>query len=372
MYLALREIRFAKTRYTLIMTIMLLVSFLVLFVTGLANGLAYANASSVENMTANYFVVQKDSNNRFTRSLLSHEQLADVRSVVGDTSATPLSMQMTTVTEGSASYKTDVTLFAIDMDGWLMPEVVEGKGITNDSVGQVVADQQLMESGFVIGSTLRDQMTGMSWMISGFVKNESYSHTPVVYMNNQDWQKLKQQSVINGKAAGEPPINTIAVKADSGQVLQLQEMLSEAEVISKGEAVSAIPGYKEEQGSLLMMIVFLYIISAFVLAVFFYVITIQKTSQFGILKAIGTHTGYLARSVIGQVLVLSISSQVISLLLIELVISVIPEGLPFKLDSATIILTCCLLVAMSLGGSLLSVIKVAKTDALDAIGRAAA
>lgn len=57
------------------------------------------------------------------------------------------------------------------------------------------------------------------------------------------------------------------------------------EVITKSDAVSAIPGYKEEQGSLLMMIAFLYVISAFVLAVFFYVITIQKTSQFGILKS---------------------------------------------------------------------------------------
>jgi putative ABC transport system permease protein len=372
MYLALREIRFAKTRYTLIMTIMLLVSFLVLFVTGLANGLAYANASSVENMSADHFVVQKDSNNRFTRSLLSHDQLADARSVVGDTGATPLSIQMTTVTEDSASLKTDVTLFAIDMESWLAPAVVEGEGITNATKGQVIVDEKLKESGFVIGSTLRDQMTGMTWVISGFVKDESYSHTPVVFMNNQDWQQLKQQSVINGKVADQPSINTIAVKADSGQVLQLQEKLSEVEVISKGAAVSAIPGYKEEQSSLLMMIVFLYIISAFVLAVFFYVITIQKTSQFGILKAIGTNTGYLARSVIGQVLVLSVSSQVISLLLIELVSSVIPEGLPFKLDMATIILTCSLLVVMSLGGSLLSVIKVAKTDALDAIGRAAA
>ncbi|WP_433922972.1 hypothetical protein [Paenibacillus taichungensis] len=39
MYLAIREMRFAKGRYALIATIMVLVSFLVLFVTGLAQGL---------------------------------------------------------------------------------------------------------------------------------------------------------------------------------------------------------------------------------------------------------------------------------------------------------------------------------------------
>lgn len=372
MYLALREMRFAKTRYSLIMTIMLLVSFLVLFVTGLANGLAYANASSVENISANYFIVQKDSNNRFTRSQLSNNQLVAAKSIVGDTHATPLGLQMTTVTEGSQSLKTDVTLFAIDMESWLAPAVVAGNHVPNDSVGQVIVDEKLMEAGYQIGSRLKDQMSGMTWTISGFVRDESYSHTPVVFMNNQDWLQLKQKLTVNGIPSGEPPIHTIAVKADSQQALQLQEELTGVDVITKETAVSAIPGYKEEQGSLLMMIVFLFVISAFVLAVFFYVITIQKTSQFGILKAIGTNTAYLARSVIGQVLLLSISSQLISLLLIRVVYIAIPEGLPFKLDIPTIVFTCCLLIAMSLGGSLLSVMKVARTDALDAIGRAAA
>ncbi|KHF31575.1 hypothetical protein CM49_06213 [Paenibacillus sp. P1XP2] len=38
MYLAIREMRFAKVRYSLIAVIMLLVAFLVLFVTGLRGG----------------------------------------------------------------------------------------------------------------------------------------------------------------------------------------------------------------------------------------------------------------------------------------------------------------------------------------------
>ncbi|MDG0811308.1 hypothetical protein [Cohnella rhizosphaerae] len=38
MYLAIREMRFAKVRYSLIAAIILLVAFLVLFVTGLARG----------------------------------------------------------------------------------------------------------------------------------------------------------------------------------------------------------------------------------------------------------------------------------------------------------------------------------------------
>ncbi|MFD1907000.1 hypothetical protein ACFTAO_20665 [Paenibacillus rhizoplanae] len=50
MFLAIREMRHSKARYSLIMVIMLLVSFLVLFVTGLARGLAYANISALKKI----------------------------------------------------------------------------------------------------------------------------------------------------------------------------------------------------------------------------------------------------------------------------------------------------------------------------------
>ncbi|GGD53411.1 ABC transporter permease [Paenibacillus nasutitermitis] len=371
MYLALREMRFAKTRYMLIITIMLLVSFLVLFVTGLARGLAYANASTVKNMAADHFVVQKDADRRFTRSLLSEDHLNNVRSVVGEANAAPLNLRMTSITEKGESVKTDVTLFAVDMEGWLAPETVKGKEISNTSDGQILVDRKLEDSGVRIGTVLEDTMTGSQWTVSGFVNNESFSHTPSLFMNEQDWLKLQKLATVNGKDPGANTYNAIAVKTDKGQVDLLKDKLPDAEVISKSEAVSAVPGYKEEQGSLLMMIVFLFVISAMVLAVFFYVITIQKTSQFGILKAIGARTGYLARSVMGQVLLLSIGSLAISLLLIRVVYAVLPASMPFQLDSSTLILTCTLFIAMSLIGSLLSVFKIARTDALDAIGRTA-
>lgn len=109
MFLALREMRHSKARYLLIMVIMLLVSFLVLFVTGLARGLAYANISAVENMLTNYFVVQGDADQTFRRSQLTDAELQNVRAVVGDNNASSLAMQMSTVTANDADVKADIT-----------------------------------------------------------------------------------------------------------------------------------------------------------------------------------------------------------------------------------------------------------------------
>lgn len=53
----------------------------------------------------------------------------------------------------------------------------------------------------------------------------------------------------------------------------------------KSLAIKGMPGYMEENGTTVMMLVFLVAISAFVIAVIFYVLTIQKTQQFGSLQS---------------------------------------------------------------------------------------
>ncbi|WP_339303410.1 ABC transporter permease [Paenibacillus sp. FSL R5-0519] len=376
MYLAIREMRYAKGRYALIATIMVLVSFLVLFVTGLAQGLAYDNAASVKNMAATHFVLEQDSNHRFTRSQVDQDQLNQARSVVGQENAEPLGVKMTTVSPSGDTKKIDVTLFMVNPESWLASTVTEGSPITDRTNGQVVVDHKLTESGVTIGTVLVDQASGMEWTVGGFVQNESFSHSPVVFLNEQEWLALQGGSrTSQGSAdtnANATMYNAIAIKGAGEQVDSLSAAMPNTEIITKSDAVSAIPGYKEEQGSLLMMIAFLYVISAFVLAVFFYVITIQKTSQFGILKAIGTRNGYLAGSVSLQVFILSVGSLVISVLLVRLFESILPASMPFQLGLSTLALTCVLFILMSVAGSLFSVWKVTKIDALDAIGRTAA
>ncbi|AIQ58508.1 ABC transporter permease [Paenibacillus borealis] len=375
MFLALREMRHSKARYSLIMVIMLLVSFLVLFVTGLARGLAYANISALENMPANYFVVQSDADHTFRRSQLGETELAAARAVAGEAKATLLGVQTSTITAADADVKADITFFAADMNGMLAPKVTEGAGITNDVQGNAVVDSKLEESGVTIGSTISDQASGMSWTVSGFVKDSSYSHTPVVYINQLDWQAMKQGAVQGGSSSGSSgnaPYNVIALKVSSAQASEIAAQQQSVEVITQKQAISSVPGYAAEQNSLLMMIAFLFVIAAVVLAVFFYVITIQKTSQFGILKAMGTKMSYLAWSVVGQVLILSVASLALSLLLTFGMNMGLPDTMPFQLDGQTMILTSLLFIGMSLLGSLISVARVAKVDALEAIGRTGA
>ncbi|MGV2787267.1 ABC transporter permease, partial [Clostridium perfringens] len=126
MFLALRELQHAKLRYLLIGFIMVLIAWLVLFVTGLAQGLSSDNASSIQNMKADYLVLQEESDHRINRSILTEELWTEVRSHPGGNKATPLGVHMNTLTKEGSTAKFDAAFFAIDVESMLAPKVVEG------------------------------------------------------------------------------------------------------------------------------------------------------------------------------------------------------------------------------------------------------
>ncbi|MBC1726095.1 ABC transporter permease [Listeria seeligeri] len=361
MFLALRELKHAKLRYFLIVLIMVLIAWLVLFVTGLASGLANDNGAAISSNKATYYVLQKDSDNRLTRSNLTAAETQDVAKQVEKSKSTNLGVQMGTITKPKQDKKTDITYFGIDKASFLQPEITEG---TNPQTKkEVIADISLKESGYKLGSEVEDSATGEQFIITAFTKNNTFSHSPVIFVGWDAWKLIHQT---NQAAQGE--YNAVALDVSQNKAESLS--LGSLELSSSKEVLQGIPGYSEEQGSLLMMIAFLFVIAAFVLAAFFYVITIQKINQFGILKAVGARTAYLGRSIISQVVFLSVVSLLIGNGLTFGLAAVLPASMPFTLSPLLAIGCSVLFLVVAVAGSLLSLYRVAKVDALEAIGRA--
>lgn len=363
MFLAWREMKHAKLRYLLIGFIMVLIAFMVLFVSGLAQGLASDNAASIQKMNTDYLVLQKDSSDRLNRSALTEEQVNLIKKEAGSDKADALGVLMTSISKGSSAKKTDAVFFAVSPEGDLVPKAAEGKSLTETSGREVVADLSLQNEGIKLGDKIKDQVSGTTFTVAGFTKDESFSHAPVIHMNMETWTSIQK--------SGEAVYSAVALSADEDRAKAIAKPVKETEVVSKEAALKGIPGYKEEQGSLTMMIVFLFIIAAFVLAVFFYVMTIQKMNQFGVLKAIGAKTGYLAKNILAQIILLTIISLAVSIALTFGIAALLPSGMPFMISTKLIVGSSILFLLVSIAGSLLSLYKVAKIDALDAIGRAA-
>ena len=80
------------------------------------------------------------------------------------------------------------------------------------------------------------------------------------------------------------------------------------------------------------MITFLFVISATVIGVFLYVITLQK-KFIRVLKAQGFTNGFLMKMVLAQTFILALIGTLIGLILTLLTSLVLPEAVPVNLIS---------------------------------------
>lgn len=73
MFLAIKEIRYSKLRYGLIVGIMFLIAYVVFMLSGLANGLSEEFKKAIDDWDAQEIVLSEDANQVFAASQLQEE-----------------------------------------------------------------------------------------------------------------------------------------------------------------------------------------------------------------------------------------------------------------------------------------------------------
>ncbi|WP_110112151.1 ABC transporter permease [Bacillus sp. CGMCC 1.16541] len=357
--LAFKEMRFFKLKYVLVSFILFFIAFLVFIINGLANGLSSDNASSIQQMAANTYYMHEDASHRLDRSTFTKEQKEQVTK---QSAVEPLGVQMASLQHEDA--KVDVTLMGIEFDSFIHPEVIEGISLSQNEPHAVIVDQSLKKDGVQIGDTLYEEHADVTLTVVGFTEGQTYSHTPVVFMNLDGWEEMIA-------AKGNVFYNAFVIHDNEPIVKEaLGVLIGDGEWVEKDQVVQNIPGYSAEQTSLYMMLAFLIVIAVFVLGAFFYIMTIQKINQFGILKALGARSSFLIALTLMQVIVLSIVSIGLAMICTQLTQGILPADIPFALNTRMMLKLSGTLLLVSLFGSLLSSYNIVQADPLTAMGRA--
>lgn len=369
MFLAIKELMHSKLRFLLIGFITVLIAWLVFILSGLGNGLSTLSAATFKNMDADYVTFEEGSRASMSRSLLSESLVDELKAQKDVKDATPIGATMATVLNDTISdEKVDVAILGITPGSFLEPEIVEGSPLQKGNHLEVIVNDTLKKKGFKIGDTLKIEGSLEEVKIVGFVTNETYNHLPAIFTTLDKWRAI--QFAAPGSDNGiENPVNAIMLQGENIDSTKLNSQFEGTEIVTKAKAVQGMPGYKEENGTIMMMLAFLLVISAFVLGVFFYVLTLQKSNQFGILKAIGASNRFLGRAIVSQVFILSFISIIIGILLTYGTALILPNEMPFNLDIKLVILYSILLLVISTLGSIASVRRITKIDPLLAIGR---
>ncbi|HCY6371742.1 TPA: FtsX-like permease family protein [Staphylococcus aureus] len=349
MFLAWNEIRRKKLKFGLIIGVLTMISYLLFLLSGLANSLINMNKEGIDKWQADAIVLNKDANQTVQQSVFNKKDIENKYKKQA-------TLKQTGEIVSNGHQKDNVLVFGVEKSSFLVPSLIEGHKATKDN--EVLADETLKNKGFKIGDTLSLSQSDEKLHIVGFTESAKYNASPVIFTNDATIAK------INPRLTGDK-INAVVVRDTNWKDKKLNQ---ELEAVSINDFIENLPGYKPQNLTLNFMISFLFVISATVIGIFLYVMTLQKTSLFGILKAQGFTNGYLANVVISQTLILALFGTAFGLLLTGVTGAFLPDAVPVKFDVLTLLVFAIVLMIVSVLGSLFSILTIRKIDPLKAIG----
>lgn len=354
MFLAINEIRHSKLRYALVTGVMFLIAYLVFFLTGLAYGLAQDNRMAVDKWEADQILLTEEANDNLNMSMLPRSLYDEVdapeKAVLAQTAGV--------VTKEDNGEKVDVTFFGIDPDQFLAPNITDGEMFASDD--EAVADSSIEEEyGISIGDTIKLAGSDKKLKIVGFTGNARFSVAPVLYTSIGAYQEIRFEKEDDSENAR---INAIVTR---GKIKEVPDDLVATDI---SKFINELPGYNAQVLTFGFMIGFLIVIAAIVIGIFIYVLTMQKSEIFGVMKAQGISSRYIAFSVIAQTFLLATSGVLIGGLATIGTALVLPAAVPFQINLLFFASISVMMILIAMLGAFFSVRTIVKIDPLKAIG----
>ncbi|PTH58456.1 ABC transporter permease [Staphylococcus agnetis] len=348
MFLAWNEIKRNKLKFSLIVGVLIMVSYLLFLLSGLANGLMNMNREGIDKWHADAIIMNDNANQTIQQSKF---KTSDVPNDFKEKAT----LKQTAVIASNGRTEENALLFGVAPQSFLIPRIIDGKSFQKEN--EVVIDASLKEKGFKVGDTIDLAQSDETLKVVGISESAKFNASPVLFANDAAIAKINPMLT-------KEVTNAIVVKDPNWQQVKLDSKL---EAIKINSFIENLPGYQAQNMTLNFMIVFLFAISATVVGIFIYVMTLQKTHLFGVLKAQGFTNGYLAKMVIAQTFILASIGALIGLGLTMLTGVFLPTAVPVKFDAITLAIFAIVLIGVSLLGSVFSVLSIRKIDPLKAI-----
>ncbi|MGO2111042.1 MAG: ABC transporter permease [Pseudoclavibacter sp.] len=360
MFVAWRELRFARGRFILIGAVVALITLLVGFLSGLTGGLASQNVSSVLQLPGDRLVLQQPENSdpSYATSSLDDDAITAWEEADGVESVTPVGIVQSRASTGSTGDPTGVALFGLPQDasGIGSNQLFDLAPGTDGEVG--LSSGAADDLGVGVGDTI--SITGNDFIVAAVGDDLWFSHTPAIVMSQDDWSEASTR--VGG--TGEATVLSMTGDADWEAVGAETGTVAETPISS----LTALEAFRSEIGSLGLMIVMLFGISALVVGAFFTVWTMQRAGDIAVLKALGATTGSLVRDSLGQALIVLAAGIGVGLASVIGLGTLAGQVLPFIVSPLTTLAPAVVMGLLGLAGSAFALRSVTKADPLTALG----
>ena len=378
MFIALRDLTYAKGRFALMALVIALIAFLMTFLTGLAAGLIKNNISGLMELDVSHIAFEMDDKPTYRNTMIEREQWEEWAGQPGVKTLEPMGHTVFTA-RTQRDDPLELVLWGLEPGSLIEPEAFEGDQLGGVENGVIVSKLLVERDGVQMGDTITLDRVLTEMTVVGFSEERNIGHIPIIYAPLRKWQEATY-----GPPGGPPPgeelpdvvfdfVSILALQLDD-EVTEEQIAAIDAELgtstLDRSAFYAASTGYIEEVRTVQIIQVFLFLISAVVIGAFFSIWTIQRTKEIGLVKALGASNGYLLRDALGQALILMAIGVVLGLSLgLWSGQAFMASGRPFMFETDKIVQAMTLLVTAGLLGGALSIRRITSVDPIIALGQ---
>ena len=378
-YLAWKEMWRNRARFFLVSLVIALITLLVIFLAGLAEGLGAGNKEYLSKLGGELVLYQDRADLTVSSSQLGRSIMNKVRRTEGVTDAGPIGTSATLINYDGAFEPESVSLIGVEPGRPGEPSVVEGEQLSNIRAKEAVIGRNVaLRTGLGVGDTLVVESTQGTvdevypLEIVGVSDGQQYFLQPSVIVPLYTWDRIRPKGSVGGDSS-ELTVNVVNVAVENPQqaeqvARQLEADVKNVEVTDRVTAYENAPGYSEQQSTLNTQRGFTLLIGILVVGGFFQIQTLQKVGQVGMLKALGAPNFLVAISATIQIMLTNVIGVTIGALATFGLAAAMPAGIPiiFNGQEVTVALFT-LLVSVPLGG-LVSIRYLTRVEPLAALG----
>lgn len=370
-FLALREVAFARGRFAIMGSVVALIAILMVLLSGLSVGLVNDGVSGLQRMKATSFAFQEDvgKDAAFSRSVFDREAVGVWAEQDGVEQAAPFGNALVNG-KTDRDVDIDLALFGIEPESFLAPEVAQGTALSG-APDEVVISATAAEEGVDVGDVITVEQTGAELRVVGVMgEQHTFGHVDVGYLPLRTWQEIRA-GVREGDQVPDRVYEEITAVAVLGADVDLPagDRAAGTKSLTTEESFGASPGYTAETSTLKLIQGFLYAISALVVGAFFTVLTIQRKQEISVMRALGASTAYLLRDSLIQSLILLVASAAVGVGAgLALGAAVSTTAMPFALEAGPIAVATVSLPVLGMVGAAVAVVRIVRVDPLTALG----
>ncbi len=378
-FLAIKEIWRNRGRFLLVSMVIGLITLLVLFIAALGEGLGNGNREYISNLDADLIAYQDKSDFLISASRLSRDRRNAIRRVPGVADAGLLGASSANIILSDRPEPLKVSMLGVEPGQTGEPPVVQGRQLGSDEAKEVIIDRNTaLRSNLALGDDLVLRVTQgtedefYELEVVGIADGQQYSLQPSIFVPFYTWDRIRPKSEAEIRSPN-PVANVIPIKLDDPAQVEavrqaLETQVEKIEVATIDEAIQALPGYSAQQSTLNTQGFFTLFIGILVIGGFFQIQVLQKVSQIGVLKAIGTANPLVAIASVIQIFIVTVIGVAIGGLLTYLFSLTFPPTIPIVFNGATSALALVALLLIGPLGGLVSIRYAVRIEPLKALG----